>query len=96
MASYGEPKQDMGLAIAEQFLSLARDAEKQYAEGYRAGRIAALREVGCEYCGGTDTHKVRGGVMCDCMVFPRQGCRRCRLLAEAESGEDTGEVGDDR
>lgn len=57
-----------------------------YAEGYKAGRIAALREVGH-----TDP---------TCGLFRVDGnehqCSRCRLLAEAESGEQVREVGDDR
>ena len=61
-----------------------------YAEGYRAGRIAALREVGCArvYAYGYSCANVH--------IHKADECSRCRLLAEAESGEDTGEVGDDR
>ena len=50
-----------------------------YAEGYRAGRIAALREVGC-----------LDPIACRPVFGKADWCRRCRLLAEAESGEDTG------
>lgn len=46
----------------------------RYAEGYKAGRIAALREVGCQYG-------------CARYADKRNYCSRCRLLAEAESGE---------
>ena len=61
--------------------------DQVYAEGYKAGRIAALREVGCVKFG-SNPH------WCDDVWpgNPNQWCTRCRLLAEAESGEDTGEV----
>ena len=65
--------------------------EAAYAEGYRAGRIAALREVGCGYV------RMYGWDAGSCKREERDAmCEACRLLAEAESGEDAGEVGDDR
>ena len=57
--------------------------EQGYEDGYRAGRIAALREVGCEV--------IWDGYKCaDSTQLVRAWCTRCRLLAGAESGEDTG------
>ena len=79
----------MGIMERLQQMADAAMPPDPYAEGYRAGRIAALREVGC--------WKMWAGA--DCRQRPityAQWCRRCRLLAEAESGEDAGEVGDDR
>ncbi|MDE2022081.1 MAG: hypothetical protein KGI71_04220 [Patescibacteria group bacterium] len=65
---------------------------------YRAGRIAALREVGCGYAPDSppcaEPYIAPSG---ESVPLARdQWCVPCRLLAEAESGEDTGEVGDDR
>lgn len=67
--------------------SLYVQVPDRYAEGYRAGLIAALREVGCmivEQTGDEDCAQMFGERI-------RMYCRVCRLLAEAESGEDAGE-----